>query len=238
MEFLSPPRYPRRPQQAAPSGSVDCHAMFSGRLTAFHCDRKAVTRLSNLQLNAISKCLITSGLPRVSLVQPSAYGTDCRALVHALSHDPSRLRGVAVITPDISDPALSSLHLRGICGARFTHLSDSQQFTGTVGFEALTALAPRLIELGWHAQLWTDCHDLLLEACKLSTLGLPIVVDHMGLFNVTRGVDDAGFQKILGLLGDGHIWLKLTAYRLSKRFPNYEDIAPFHRKLLAANPSV
>ena len=70
----------------------------------------------------------------------------------------------------------------------------------------------------------------------LLSFGLRIVVDHMGLPDPRRGVNDSNFQALLRLLADGKIWIKLTPYRTSQRYPDYEDMAPFHRAFLDANP--
>lgn len=52
-----------------------------------------------------------------------------------------------------------------------------------------------------------------------------------------RGVNDANFQALLRLVGEGHVHVKLSAaYRLSDEFPDYPDARPFHDELLRANP--
>lgn len=52
-----------------------------------------------------------------------------------------------------------------------------------------------------------------------------------------RGVNDAQFQALLRLVGEGHVHVKLSAaYRLSDEFPDYPDARPFHDALLRANP--
>jgi 2-pyrone-4,6-dicarboxylate lactonase len=167
-------------------------------------------------------------------VQAVAYGTDCRALLHALTLDPARLRGVVLITPDVTDEQLWQMHQCGVRGARFSHPPPGMT-QGSIGFDVLEALAPRLRGLGWHAQIWAPCDQLATIVPRLEPLGLPLVVDHLGYFKVERGLADLHFQMLLRLLNKGRIWLKMTAYRLSKRYPNYEDLRPFHQALLAAN---
>jgi predicted TIM-barrel fold metal-dependent hydrolase len=168
------------------------------------------------------------------LVQPAAHGTDCGALLHALSLAPQRLRGIALLNAEISDAELERLHTAGVRGARFSDPPPGFG-KGFVGFEVLERLAPRLKSLGWHAQIWAPCAKLTEVVRRLTPLGLELVIDHMGMFEPGRGVRDAGFQALVNLLTEGQIWLKLTPYRLSKRFPNYPDIIPFHQWLVAAN---
>ncbi|MBC7804459.1 MAG: amidohydrolase family protein [Candidatus Parcubacteria bacterium] len=97
-------------------------------------------------------------------------------------------------------------------------------------------LAPRLKELGWHAQLWMTCDAVVAAAPLLLAAGIPIVLDHMARFDVARGVQDAAFQELLALLSEGRIWIKMTPARNSKRFPDYEDVRPFHDAIVRANP--
>jgi predicted TIM-barrel fold metal-dependent hydrolase len=66
---------------------------------------------------------------------------------------------------------------------------------------------------------------------------MPVVVDHMLNIPARRGVADASFQVLLRLVGDGHVYAKLSApYRLSEQFPDYPDARAFHAALLRANP--
>lgn len=232
--FLVPPEHPRRPRHAPPPGATDCHAHVFGPFDRFPLAAERHYTPPELQGEHYLGILDRLGFSRGVLVQPSAHGTDCRALLHSLDLDSVRLRGIAVIAPDITEEELAAMHRRGVRGARFSR-PPGDLTKGSMSFDALERLAPRLAGFGWHAQIWTFCDYLVSEAPRLTSLGLPLVVDHMGMFDASRGVSDPGFQALLRLLGEGRIWLKLTAYRLSKRFPDYEDLAPFHRALLAAN---
>jgi predicted TIM-barrel fold metal-dependent hydrolase len=71
----------------------------------------------------------------------------------------------------------------------------------------------------------------------LESLGLPVVIDHMGRTDARAGTSSAGFQSLLRLVGDGGCWVKLSgAHRLSMQAPHYPDVRPFHEALLRANP--
>ena len=58
------------------------------------------------------------GISHAVLVQPSFLGTDNRFLLEALRAAPQRLQGVAVVAPDIGEPAWQALADGGICGIR------------------------------------------------------------------------------------------------------------------------
>lgn len=65
---------------------------------------------------------------------------------------------------------------------------------------------------------------------------MPVVVDHMGHFPTSAGLDDPGFQTLVALVRDG-AWVKLSgAYRLTVQDPPYRDTVPFARALHAAAP--
>jgi predicted TIM-barrel fold metal-dependent hydrolase len=66
---------------------------------------------------------------------------------------------------------------------------------------------------------------------------MPVIVDHLGMVPAIAGVEDANFQALLKLVGDGHVHVKLSAvYRLSDNYPDYPDARLFHDALVRANP--
>jgi len=170
------------------------------------------------------------GFARGVVVTATAYGSNNGAMLDALKLAPDRLRGVAVVTPEITDGELADMDAAGVRGARF---SEVDAYKGTVGFDALHRLAPRLVELGWHAQIWTSCERLNEASADLLKLGVDLIVDHMGMFDPGQGCEGRAFRGLLDLLRTGHVWIKLTPYRLSDAFPRYEDIRPFHDALVS-----
>lgn len=169
------------------------------------------------------------------LVHPSAYGDDFTLLLDTLAAN-SRLRGVVVVRADGAGRVVG-LRERGIRGARFSHRSGSAgNFAGSSSLQDLLALAPALAAAGLHAELWTDCQALPVIAQQLRGLPLPLVIDHMGGFDVAAGVNAPGFRCLLDLMADGKAWVKLCAYRNLLNVADVELGLPFHRLLLQANP--
>jgi predicted TIM-barrel fold metal-dependent hydrolase len=176
------------------------------------------------------------GLAGGVVVTASAYGTDNRALTHALTSLPGRLRGVAVVDGRLARDELAAMRDAGVRGLRFTQLSDRvPEFHGTVGYDALRTLAPAMRELGLHAQLWTLCDLFAAQHGELLELEIPLVLDHMGLFAPSRGSADPAFRTLLELLAEGRVWVKLIPYRMSSKYPDYSDLRPFHEAMLEAN---
>jgi 2-pyrone-4,6-dicarboxylate lactonase len=124
-------------------------------------------------------------------------------------------------------------------GLRFTEVAGptaSQKIDGRVGFDTLNALAPQMRKVGWHAVLWANANTLAQHADSLRRLEMPLVIDHLGFFDVSLGVTDPAFQTLLSMVRDGAAWVKLTVFRNSKAVPFHEDVRPFHDALVNANP--
>jgi predicted TIM-barrel fold metal-dependent hydrolase len=175
------------------------------------------------------------GLSHGVLVHPSAYGDDLSLLFDALAAQ-KNLRGVIVTRPGAL-PTLRPLRDKGVRAARFSHRSGSgANFAGSASFDDLLAMAPDLADAGLHAELWTDCKVLPDIAARLRELPVAVVIDHMGGFDASAGVDDPGFRCLLSLVEDGRAWVKLCAYRNLLAAPDFELGKPFHDALLRANP--
>jgi 2-pyrone-4,6-dicarboxylate lactonase len=228
----------RPPKRALPQGACDTHAHVFGPYDRFPLAAERSYTPPEASFEAYIGMLDRVGFSRGILVHPSAYGFDCSAMLNALERAGDRLRGIAVTDASISDEKLASMNTHGVRGVRFSETSGvgGQKFAGSVGLEEFDALAPRLRELGWHAQIWIECEALVEAAPRLLRAGIPLVFDHMGRFDVTRGTEDAAFGELLGLLANENIWIKLSAPRNSKRFPDYEDVRPFHEALVRARP--
>jgi len=213
----------------------DCHAHLFGPYDRFPlAPERSYTPPEALEAQYLA-LLARLGLSNGVLVHASAYGDDHSLLLHALAVQPA-LRGVVVVRPG-SPLALSGLRVQGVRGARFSHRSAAgANFAGSATFDDLRALAPGLAEAGLHAELWTDCKALPGIASEIKALPVPVVIDHMGGFDVDAGVDEPGFRTLLDLLGSGKVWVKLCAYRNLLNTPDRQAGRPFQQKLVEANP--
>jgi 2-pyrone-4,6-dicarboxylate lactonase len=142
-----------------------------------------------------------------------------------------------VIKPSITDRELEQLDADGFRAVRVTETgARARSYSGSIDFNDLRQLAPRLKALGWHAQVWANCELSVAAAPDLQSYGIPIVFDHMGYFDPKAGVNNPVFQSFLSMLGDGDHWTKMTPIRLTKDDSSYEIIRPFHDALLKAAP--
>jgi predicted TIM-barrel fold metal-dependent hydrolase len=177
--------------------------------------------------------LAACGMSRGVLVQVSVHGTDNRYMLDVLRRHPDTLRGVGVVTDDVTDQELEAMHAAGVRGLRLNVL-----FGGGVGFASLEPLAERIARLGWHLQFLMDARDLPPLLPRLEKLPVPCVFDHMGHMPVAEGMDHPGFQALLHGVRDLGWWVKLSgAYRISDRFDSdFDDVVPWAQALIQAGP--
>ena len=234
-----PPLEPTRPKAPPPPNACDTHAHVFGPAARFpYADDRSYTP-PDAPLENYLAMLDTIGFARGVLVQGSAHGHDNSAMLDALARCPDRLRGVAVADADIPHDELREWSRLGVRGLRFNHFFRDGQlhYRGGVPLSAAQTLAPVMAELGWHLQLWIDVKDLPATVPVLKSLGLPVVIDHMGRTDARAGTQTEGFQSLLRAVGEGWCWSKLSgAHRLSRNAPDYSDARPFHEALVRANP--
>jgi predicted TIM-barrel fold metal-dependent hydrolase len=213
-------------------GACDCHAHVFGPLDRFaFIEGRSYTPAERLASDY--RVMLTSiGIERGVIVQPSVFGTDNSATLNAIAELGKDFRGVAVLPADAGDSLLSDCATGGICGVR---LSDMTK--GSVPLSQLEAMADRLKGSGWHIQVFAEFSKSADLSDRLRKLDVPIVIDHFGMVDPTRGTGDPGFQAILALLRDGIGWLKLTGPYLASHLPMpHADLEPFAAALVEGAP--
>jgi predicted TIM-barrel fold metal-dependent hydrolase len=223
---------------AASSGHWDCHAHVFGPYAQYPLAPERTYTPDEALEQQYAALLERLGLAHGVLVHPSAYGTDHRLVLAALAHRP-QWRGVLVAQAG-TPLNLKNLRAQGVRALRFSHRGGAAaNFAGSASLDDLVAMAPALAEAGLHAELWTDRQVLPGMADTLRKLPVPVVLDHMAGFDVNGGVDEPGFATLVRLLGEGHVWVKLCAYRnlLSLPSPQWREAGRvFQQALVGANP--
>ena len=227
-----PDPHPRGPTRfAVPPGAVDTHAhVIGGPPEHPFVEARSYTPPA-APAAAYLAMLDATGMANGVLVQVSVHGTDNRLMRETLRANRARLRGVAVIPLGLPDRDLAALAEDGVVALRLNVL-----YGGGIGFADVAAYGALAREMGWHLQFLIDARDLPPLAGALSRLPVPFVVDHMGHMPVSAGLDDPGFQTLVGLVRDG-AWVKLQgAPRCTVTGPPYADTIPFARILSDAAP--
>ncbi|MFY3307033.1 amidohydrolase family protein [Achromobacter ruhlandii] len=236
-DSVETPRMPQAPTEPLPPLACDTHCHVFGPYERFPLWHPSSYAAPDAPAQRYLRMLDTLGAARGVLVQPAPYGTHPDALLDALAQGGDRLRGIAVADPSVSDAQLRALYDGGVRGLRFVEARDpaGNLFPGSVGFDQVAALAPRMKHHGLHAQLWAPCDTYLRHLPALAKLDLPLVIDHLGSLVPARGDQDPAFQLLRGLLADGRLWMKLTLCRVGSA-PAYENARFLHDAFVAANP--
>ncbi|WP_311980249.1 amidohydrolase family protein [Bradyrhizobium diazoefficiens] len=238
--FLTVPPPPvSRPAHPLPRGACDAHSHVFGPFAQFPPVERSVYALPEAGPEIHAALRRTIGVARGVLTQPAPYAHDPGAMLAAIAGAPQALRGVAVADGRIGDATLERWRAAGIVGLRFTEMRtpSGEIYPGSVGFAVLHALAPRMRQLGMHAQLWAKAPDLAEHLPALLRLGIPVVVDHMGCPEPAEGPDGAAFARIVDLLADGSLWLKLVLCRVAADAADYARVRPLHDRLVERAPS-
>ncbi|MCJ7830594.1 MAG: amidohydrolase family protein [Desulfobacterales bacterium] len=184
-------------------------------------------------LEAYAAMLDRLGIERCIIVQPSLYGRDNRCTLDAIAHfGPSRARGVAVTSKDVTPEELRRLHQAGMRGLRFFLIVDD--FVR----EDLAEMANRIAPFDWHVQV-QDRGDWLPAAIPiLERLPVDVVIDHIGRTPPEKGVNDPGFRALLRFMETGRCWVKISAPYLASTDgpPHYADVGEKVRALVSVRP--
>ncbi|MBK4735107.1 amidohydrolase family protein [Noviherbaspirillum pedocola] len=149
------------------------------------------------------------GIARGVLVQPSFLGIDNSYLLAGLAAAPARLRGIAVVAPDVDAGELVRLDAAGVVGLRLNLVGGAA--LPDLRSPPWRALLRSAVDLGWHVEVHREARDLPLLLAPLLEAGVNVVVDHFGRPDPAKGVDDSGFRALLEAGASRRVWVKLSA---------------------------
>jgi predicted TIM-barrel fold metal-dependent hydrolase len=221
---------------AVPAGACDTHThifgdpkqfpMWSGRVytpeTALPAEMKALHKALHIE--------------RVVIVTPSIYGTDNRATLYGMKAYGKGARGVAVIDDKTTDGQLDEMGRAGIKGIRI-NLATVNQNDASVGRKRFQDSVDRVKGRGWHIQMYVGASVIPAIKDLVAASPVPVVFDHFGGAETAKGMQQAGWPELIELVKMGKAWVKMSgAYRASEHGPEYADLVPYAKALVAANP--
>ena len=222
------------PGDRPPEGACDCHVHIF-RPDSFPYAAARTYTPPAATVDDLRDQQAALGLSRAVIVQPSVYGTDNRCLADALRQLGGRARGVAVINAETRDETLDDLAACGVRGVRL-NLENEGLLDPEAAWDRLRETGARVRPRGWHVQVLTSLAVVAALADRIEALGVPLVLDHFGGARAAAGPEQPGFACLLRLLERGHVHVKLSAaYRISER-PDWADLSPLARALIAAAP--
>ncbi len=226
---------PSKPAFRPPAGAVDAHCHVFGPADQYPYAPERKYTPCDAPKAKLFELRDHLGFARNVIVQASCHGRNNDALVDVLHSAGNLARGVAVVSPDISDAELKTMDAAGVRAVRFNFV---KRLVDATPREVFLGIAARVAKLGWHIVMYFEAPDLEDLVPFLKQLPTTIVVDHMGRPDVTRGVDHADFQRFINLMADNeNIWTKVSCpERLTAQGPPYDDVIPFGRALVRQFP--
>jgi predicted TIM-barrel fold metal-dependent hydrolase len=218
-----------------PAGACDCHTHIHGDPAKFpfFSGRVYTPELASPEeMTALHKAL---HIERVVIVTPSVYGPDNSATLFGMKARGATARGVAVIDDKTPEGDLDAMNQAGIRGIRL-NLATGGVNDPSVGRPRFQAAIERVKNRNWHVQLFTSLAMISAIKDLVAASPVPVVFDHFGGAQGELGLEQPGFSDLLELVKSGKAYVKISgAYRSSKLGPDYPDVAPLARALIAAN---
>jgi 2-pyrone-4,6-dicarboxylate lactonase len=222
---------PTEPKLKLPPGTCDAHFHVFGPKAKFPFDEKAPYKPADAPKDVLIDRHMFLGIERGVVVQSVVHGFDNSAAADLLADKKGSYVGVALVPVNVDMSELKKLHEQGFRGVRFNYV---QHLGGGPTTAELLKLSSKLASLGWHLQLHLEPSMILKMTPELKLSPVPVVIDHMGRIDASRGLDQPGFTHLLKLMEDKRFWVKISGLeRASRQGAPYADAVPFARKLIA-----
>ena len=218
-----------------PPGSCDCHTHIFGHARQFPWTANRVYTPEPASIDEMRRLHRALHMDRVVIVQPSVYGTDNACTLDAVRRLGARARAVAVIGDDTTPAALDAMHAAGVRGIRL-NLATSGQTDPAIARRRVQTAVNQLQGRRWHIQMNTGMSVIEAIRDQVAASPVPIVFDHFGGAQAALGTGQPGFQALVALVQSGKAYVKISgAYRSSDARPDYADVTPLAKALIAAN---
>ena len=220
---------------AVPPGACDCHTHIFGdpqRFPWFGGRTYTPESASVAEMRSLHRALHTD---RVVIVNPSVYGTDNSCTLDAMKQLGPQSRGIAVIDDKTPPGQLELMEHAGVRGIRL-NFENFGQTNPDVARNAFQSAVERVAGRKWHIQIYTRLPVIESLHKEIMAAPVPVVFDHFGGAKASLGTAQAGFDTLLDLVRSGKAYVKISgAYRSSEKAPDYPDMVPFAKALIAAN---
>lgn len=221
---------PSKPKLKLPRGACDAHVHVFGPRVRFPFAEGRSYTPPDAPKETLFARHAWLGIERCVIVHSAAHGFDLAATTDAIAAKGGAYLGVALVATTISDADLKRADASGFRGARFhymQHLGKGTPIDEVIGF------GKRLADIGWHLQIHMAAELIGELTPALRRAPVPVVIDHFGRIDASRGLEQEPFRTLLTLMEGKNIWIKVSgADRASRQGPPYADAVPFARKLV------
>jgi D-galactarolactone isomerase len=213
------------PKLKAPPNACDCHHHIYD--TRFPFAQPGARMVPNSRVADYRLLQRRIGTTRSIVVTPAPYPasvTDNQVTIDALAQFGANARGVAIVSPAITDAELKLLDEKGFRGIRFS-LAALTSIPPSV-MESMAPLSKRVTALGWHVQINMTADHIVGVGSLWDRMPSTLVFDHMGHMPQPMGAGHPAFTIIRRLVDRGKTWVKLSITYDSSRIgpPTYADV--------------
>ena len=225
---------PSEPRLKLPRGACDTHFHVFGPAKKFPFGSDRAYTPADAPKESLFALHQHLGIERGVVVQSAAHGFDNSASADLIAANPKNYVGIALAPASSSTKDLQDLHRQGFRGVRFhymEHLGKGDPI------DAVIVFAKRLADIGWHLQIHCEGSRIGELAPALKRSPVPVVIDHMGRVDASKGLNHADFSNLLSLLKSKHVRVKVSGCeRISRQPSPWKDAIPFARKLVEEFP--
>ena len=220
-----------------PEGACDCHVHIFGDPQRYPFVPGRVYTPETASVAELRSMLDALDMDRCVIVHPSVYGTDNSCTLDAVRTLGSRARAIAVIDANTTDAALDQMARAGVRGIR-VNLVQAGVSDPAAALPGLRTAMERAKARGWHLVINTSLSIIDALQAELQGAPIPLVIDHFGGAKAAAGVQQPGFDALVNLVKSGKAYVKISAAAdlVSTQAPDYADVVPLAKALVAANP--
>jgi 2-pyrone-4,6-dicarboxylate lactonase len=225
---------PSKPRLALPRGACDSHFHVFGPASKFPFGEGRAYTPADAPKEALFALHKHLGIERGVVVQSAAHAFDNSASADLIAAKPKNYVGVALLRVSVSIDELQELNRQGFRGVRFHYMEHPG---GGASIEEVIVFAGRLADLGWHLQIHCEGFRIGELAPALKRSPVPVVIDHIGRVDASRGLGHEHFTNLVSLLNNSNIWVKVSGCeRISRQSSPWQDAIPFARMLVEEFP--
>ena len=231
----SPPE-PRKPSKMPPPMTCDSQFHVLGDPETYPTRPGAAYHMPSATWERALHMHRQLGIERGVIVQTTTYGADHSVVLDGLAAMGPNYKGCAnaLVFAEKDDAYLETMNAAGINGARF---SFRQALGAVLDDAAFDAAVGKLRDLGWYMKVQPEQTGIADSVGKLDGVDIPVLIDHMGRPDASKGADDVNITALKKLLDRGNFWVMLSlGEKISKTGAPWDDVVPLAQALIEHAP--
>lgn len=227
---------PRAPSRMPPAKTCDSQFHVLGDPAIYPTRPGAAYHMPSATWERAQHMHRTLGIERGVIVQTTTYGADHRVVLDALEAMGSNYKGCAnaLVFAERDDDYLEALNDAGINGARFSFRAALGAVLDDAAFDQAIG---KMRDLDWYMKVQPEKSGIAESMDRIRDLGLPLLIDHMGRVDLSKGDSDPNMRAVLDLLDRGNVWVMLSlGEKISLQGAPWDDVVPIAQRLIRHAP--